>query len=82
MIDAPAFGLTSMWATHARFAPDKTAAICGTRRLSWGEFDLGTSRVANALLMMGVKHDEPVALVMTNSSEMLQGMFGMVKEGA
>ncbi len=82
MIDAPAFGLTSVWATHARFAPDRIAAICGDRRLSWGAFDRATSRVANALLMMGVQHDEPVALVMTNSLEMLQVMFGIVKAGA
>jgi long-chain acyl-CoA synthetase len=82
MIDAPAFGLASVWATHARFAPDRIAAICGDRRLSWGAFDRGTSRVANALLAMGVQHDEPVALVMTNSLEMLQVMFGIVKAGA
>ena len=82
MIEAPAFGLTSIWATHARFAPDRAAAICGDRRLSWGEFDRATSRVANALSIMGVRHDEPVALVMTNSLEMLEVMFGIVKVGA
>ena len=82
MIDAPATSLTSIWATHARFAPDRTAAICGDRRLSWGDFDRGTSKVANALLMLGAGHDVPVALVMTNSLEMLQVMFGIVKAGA
>ena len=82
MIDAPATSLTSIWATHARLAPDRTAAICGDRRLSWGDFDRGTSKVANALLMLGAGHDVPVALVMTNSLEMLQVMFGIVKAGA
>ncbi len=82
MIEAPAFGLTSIWAAHVRFAPDRTAAICGDRRLTWGEFDRATSRVANALLEMGVRHDEPVALVMSNSLEMLEVMFGITRAGA
>lgn len=82
MIGASVASLTTIWATHARFAPGRTAAICGDRRLSWGDFDRGTSRVANALLQMGAGHDVPVALVMTNSLEMLQVMFGIVKAGA
>ena len=82
MIDAPAASLTTIWAMHARFAPGRTAAICGDRRLGWGEFDRGTSRVANALLGLGAGHDVPVALVMSNSLEMLQVMFGIVKAGA
>ncbi len=82
MIAAPAFGMPSVWATHARFAPGKIAAICGTRQLTWGEFDQGTARVANALIGLGIQHDDPVALVMTNSLEMVQVMFGIVRAGA
>ena len=74
--------MSSIWAAHARFAPDRIAAICGDRTLTWGEFDRATSRVANALRAMGVQHDEPVALVMTNSLEMLEVMFGVIKAGA
>lgn len=82
MIEAPAFAMPNIWATHARFAPDKIAAICGERQLTWGEFDQGTARVANALIGLGVQHDEPVALVMTNSLDMLEVMFGIVRAGA
>ena len=82
MIETPAFDMASIWAAHARFAPDRIAAICGDRRLSWGEFDRATNRVANALLAMGIRQDEPVALVMTNSLEMLEVMFGIIKAGA
>lgn len=82
MIKAEASSLAKIWATHARFAPGRTAAICGDRQLSWGEFDCGTNRVANALFVLGAGHDVPVALVMTNSLEMLQVMFGIVKAGA
>lgn len=82
MIEAPAFGMPSVWAAHARFAPEKIAAICGERHLTWGDFDRGTARVANALIGLGVRHDEPVALVMSNSLEMLEVMFGIVRAGA
>jgi acyl-CoA synthetase (AMP-forming)/AMP-acid ligase II len=82
MIDAAPASLTRIWATHARFAPDRPAAICGDHRLSWGDFDHGTSRVANALIGLGVTPDMPVALVMSNALDMLQVMFGIVKAGA
>ncbi len=82
MIETPGFGMASVWAAHARFAPDRIAAICGDRSLTWGAFDRVTNRVANTLLAMGVTHDEPVALVMTNSIEMLEVMCGVVKAGA
>ena len=82
MIEAPAFGMTSIWAAHARFAPDRIAAICGDRQLTWGEFDRATNRVANALREAGTRQDDPVALVMTNSLEMLNAMFGVIKAGA
>lgn len=82
MIEAPAFGMADIWSVHARFAPDRIAAICGERHLTWGAFDRATCRVANALRAMGVQHDEPVALVMTNSLEMLEVMFGIVRAGA
>ena len=82
MTNAPFSSLTTIWATHARFAPDRIAAICGDRELTWSDFDRGTSRVANALLKMSAGHDVPVALLMSNSLEMLQVMFGIVKAGA
>jgi acyl-CoA synthetase (AMP-forming)/AMP-acid ligase II len=82
MIEAPAFDMPSVWAAHARFAPERIAAICGDRLLTWGAFDRATNRVANALQSIGVQPDAPVALVMTNSIEMLEVMFGIIKAGA
>jgi len=82
MIKTQPTSLATIWNTHARFAPGRTAAICGERQLSWEEFDKGTSKVANALLALGAGPDVPVALLMTNSLEMLEVMFGIVKAGA
>jgi acyl-CoA synthetase (AMP-forming)/AMP-acid ligase II len=82
MIDDAHVTLPEIWATHARFSPDKTAAICGEKRLSWAEFDAGTARIANLLLAQGVSRGESVALVMANSLDMLLVMFGIVRAGA
>jgi acyl-CoA synthetase (AMP-forming)/AMP-acid ligase II len=81
-IDDAHVTLPEMWSTHARFSPHKIAAICGEEQLNWGEFDAGTARVANLLLEAGISRGEPVALVMTNSLDMLQVMFGIVRAGA
>lgn len=82
MFDMPPASLTRIWATHARFAPDRPAAICGGETLSWGAFDRGTNRVANMLLAEGVERGTPVALLMSNAIPMLLVMFGIVKAGA
>jgi acyl-CoA synthetase (AMP-forming)/AMP-acid ligase II len=82
MIDDAHVTLPEIWATHARFSPGKIAAICGEKRLSWAEFDAGTARLANLLLEIGVSRGEPVALVMANSLDTLQVMFGIVRAGA
>lgn len=74
--------LPELWATHARFTPDKPALICGDRRLTWRELNAGLNRVANRLLEMGVGRGKKVAVLMTNSPEMFQIMFGIVKAGA
>ena len=74
--------LPDLWATYARFQPDKPAVVCGDRRLSWREMDEGLNRVANALLAAGVGRGDKVAVLMTNSVEALLAMFGIVKAGA
>jgi acyl-CoA synthetase (AMP-forming)/AMP-acid ligase II len=81
-IDDAHVTLPEIWATHARFSPNKIAAICGEDRLSWGEFDAGTARVANLLLAAGIRRGEPVALVMTNTLASLQVILGIVRAGA
>jgi acyl-CoA synthetase (AMP-forming)/AMP-acid ligase II len=74
--------LPELWATHARFFPDKEAVVCGDRRATWGEFNAGLNRVANALGDMGIGKGDKVAVLMANSADMLCAMFGVVKAGA
>jgi acyl-CoA synthetase (AMP-forming)/AMP-acid ligase II len=74
--------LPHVWAAHARFTPTKLAMVCGARRVTWAELNAGMNRVANALLRAGIGKGDRVAVVMTNSVEMLEVMFGIVKAGA
>lgn len=52
------------------------------RTLSWRDFDAGTNRVANSLHATGVRRGDRVAVLMHNSLEMLEAMWGVIKAGA
>jgi long-chain acyl-CoA synthetase len=60
----------------------KTAVVMDGRRLSYTELDKASNRVANALVGMGVKKGDRVALLLTNSPEFVAIYFGIVKIGA
>jgi acyl-CoA synthetase (AMP-forming)/AMP-acid ligase II len=74
--------LPELWATHAEFYPHEEAVVAGERRVTWGELNRGFNRVANRLLEAGVGPGDNVAVVMTNSIEMLEIMYGITKARA
>lgn len=74
--------LPELWATHAEFYPEKTAVICGEQRVGWRALNEGFNRVANSLIADGVRPGDKVAVLMTNSVEMLEVMYGIVKARA
>jgi acyl-CoA synthetase (AMP-forming)/AMP-acid ligase II len=83
---APAFDLRSptlggLIAQHGAWQRDKAALLCGDRRRSWGELDAATNAVANGLLAAGLKQGDRLAVLMHNSIEMVEVMFGAVKAG-
>lgn len=68
--------------TAARLTPDRFALICGERRLTYRELDLGANRLAHALLEGGVAHGDRVAILLENSPEAVIAIFGALKAGA
>jgi long-chain acyl-CoA synthetase len=56
---------------HARFRPDKTAVICGDERVTFAELDQRVNRLANALLSLGLRKGDKLALVLPNCLELL-----------
>lgn len=63
-------------------SPDKTALVCGERRLSYARLDEMSNRLANALVARGVKRGDRVALHLDNSPEAVVGVFAALKAGA
>jgi long-chain acyl-CoA synthetase len=74
--------LKLMLGEAARQYRDKTAIICGQRRLSYARLDEDSNRVANALTNLGINNGDRVAMLLFNSIEFITIYFGIVKIGA
>ncbi len=62
--------------------PDRSAVIDGDRNVSYREFNRDANRVASALVGLGVRAGDHVALCAPNSYEWLVFYFGALKAGA
>jgi len=74
--------LKQMLEVAAEKFADRTAIVCGERRVCYAELDKAANKVANALLDMGVRKGDRVATLMANSPEFVNIYFGTVKAGA
>lgn len=61
--------------------PHKEAIVLGDRRITYGELDAASNRVANALLEFGMKKGTHVAILMSHSPEWVINYFGVIKGG-
>ena len=66
---------------NARFLGSKQAVVCDDLSVSWAAFGDGTSQLGNALLKSGLEHGERVVILMKNSYEMAEAMFGVIRAG-
>ncbi|MBL8349054.1 MAG: AMP-binding protein [Burkholderiaceae bacterium] len=82
LLDDTSALIPEVFEVHGRSQPDKDAVICGPVRRNWGDFNANINRVANALGARGVGPGRQVAVLMGNSVEMLEVVFGVVKSGA
>jgi acyl-CoA synthetase (AMP-forming)/AMP-acid ligase II len=68
-------------ALNARFLGAKPAIEFESRVASWAEFGAGTARVANALHGIGLAKGDRVVILMTNTYETAEAMFGVIRAG-
>lgn len=68
-------------ALNASLRPTMDAVVDGDRVVSWAGFGAGTAKVANALHALGLKPGDRVVVLMTNSYEMVEAMFGIIRGG-
>lgn len=64
---------------HALNRPDGTAVVCGASRLSWAELNRRTNRLANALLSLGMRPGNRVAVLAGNCTEYVEIYEAMAK---
>jgi len=79
---ATVLNLASIISHHARLAPEKEAIVWENVRLTYGELDKLSNRVANALVAMGIGHGDKVALNCTNLPYFPIVYYGIMKAGA
>ncbi len=79
---ATTLNLASIISHHARLAPEKEAIVWENVRLTFGELDNLSNRVANALVEMGIGHGDKVALNCTNLPYFPVVYYGIMKAGA
>ena len=68
-------------ARNAAVHPERRLLLCEGRAVSWGEFDRRVNRVANALLAMGLKHGDKVAVLASTSIEYVEVIIGVLRAG-
>jgi long-chain acyl-CoA synthetase len=61
--------------------PHKEAIVLGDQRITYGELDEASNKVANALLEMGMKKGTHAAILMSHSPEWVINYFGVIKGG-
>ncbi|MCK9284035.1 MAG: AMP-binding protein [Rhodocyclaceae bacterium] len=81
-LDDPQMLIPDVLESHGKYFRTKEAVVCGSVRRTWGDFNRNINRVANTLLKLGVGKNAKVAVLMGNSVEMLEILFGIVKAGA
>jgi len=79
--DNPDVIVTTVMAGHAKWRANKTAVVCGDKRLTWSEFNQRINQVANGLIGRGLEKGDKVSMLMTNSIAMVEILFGTVKAG-
>ena len=65
----------------AKLYGEKPVVAMGDQRLSYAQLDEASNKIANALVSMGLRKGERVAILLPNSPEFVATYFGVVKLG-
>jgi long-chain acyl-CoA synthetase len=66
----------------AREVPQQTAIVLGSRKVTYRELDETSNRIANALISLGIRKGDHVAILMSRTPEWVINCFGALKAGA
>ena len=71
-----------LFETIAGMVPDQPALIDGVTRRNWREYEDRAARIAQALVVAGIRPDAKVAIYALNSSGYMEAQFGIFKARA
>ncbi|GAA2225042.1 hypothetical protein GCM10010232_07640 [Streptomyces amakusaensis] len=74
--------LQERFARQAALTPDETAVVLAAGELTYRELDERANRLAHRLLGLGVRPEEPVAVLMERSADLVVAILAVVKAGA
>lgn len=74
--------LGTLFSRHAKYRPHHPALVFQDRRLTYRELNLEVNRLAHALLGLGIKKGDKVAVLLPNSVELLETYWAVAKIGA
>ncbi len=60
----------------------KTAAVLNDRKITYGELEKDSNRLAHGLIDLGIKPSDMVSIMLPNSLEFLTAYLGVIKSGA
>jgi len=78
-LDYPEIPLFRFLSRAAEMWPESIAFSCREKRLSYGELDEVTNRLAAGLTNLGVSKGDKVTLFLENSLEFIIGYYGILK---
>jgi acyl-CoA synthetase (AMP-forming)/AMP-acid ligase II len=79
MRETRTFNLADLFEVAAAAVPDREAAVCGSRRLTYADLDDRANRLASVLADAGVGVGDHVGLHLYNGTEYLEGMLAAFK---
>ena len=62
--------------------PDKTAVVCGDRRMTYRELDARANQLARHLTQAGIRPGQAVGICCRPGTDMITGLLGILKSGA
>jgi acyl-CoA synthetase (AMP-forming)/AMP-acid ligase II len=73
--------LGEMMSRNARKFPDKEALVYGETRLTYKQLNGRINRLAHALMDLGIKRDDKVAILAFNCNQFMETYFALAKMG-
>ncbi len=81
-IDYPQITLQEILHKSAEAYPEKSAIVCGEQEITYSQLDVLSNQFANALVKLGIKKGDRVAIFLPNISPFIIAYFGILKAGA